>query len=289
MPRIRIVTDSACDLSPTFLEEFGIKVAPHAIRWGDEAYLQGVDITSGSLIERMRATPGEWPQVEGPDVDHFAQLYRELRDESDGVLSVHVSSKISEGYANAMVAREAFGPLGQGGPFPVAVIDSQQTTMGLGWMVLVLARAARSGSTLTDLVSRASRLTESCHVAFFVERTEGLQRAGRGLRAHSGGESLNNFRPLFHLDEGQAVIYERTRTRSKARDALYNFVEDFPKIGELAVFHTGAFYDLEHLMTRIGAIYPRERVLIYQAGPAVAAWVGPDALGVAVIEADELT
>jgi fatty acid-binding protein DegV len=109
------------------------------------------------------------------------------------------------------------------------------------------------------------------------------------LRAHSGGESLNNFRPLFHLDEGQAVIYERTRTRSKARDALYNFVEDFPKIGELAVFHTGAFYDLEHLMTRIGAIYPRERVLIYQAGPAVAAWVGPDALGVAVIEADELT
>src|SRR5688572_14132250 len=136
MPKIRIVTDSACDLPPTFLEQFGIKVAPHAIRWGDEAYLPGVDITSGALIERMRAAGSEWPQVEGPDVEQFALIYRELRDASDGVLSVHASSKLSESYANAMVAREAFGPLGQGGPFPVAVVDSLQTTMGLGWMVL---------------------------------------------------------------------------------------------------------------------------------------------------------
>jgi DegV family protein with EDD domain len=288
MPNIRLVTDSACDLPPAFLEQYGIKVVSHTIRWGDEAYVPGVDITTSALIERMRSAPGEWPQVEAPDIDQFAQVYRELRDISDGILSVHSTAKLSETYANAMVAREAFGPLGQGGLFPVAVVDSLQTTMGLGWMVLVLARMAQSGASLTDLVSRAARLTESCHVAFFTERNDGLHKAGRGLKTHSGGESLTNFRPLFHLDEGKLVIYERTRTRSKARDALYNFVEDFPKIGELAVFHTGAFYDMEHLMTRIGAIYPRERVMIYQAGPAVATWLGPDALGVAVIEAEEL-
>jgi DegV family protein with EDD domain len=288
MPRIRIVTDSAADLPDSWREQYGIRVIPHQIGWGEESGLVPVETNSSVLIEKMRTSPGEWPQVLAPDVDEFTRAYRELRDECDGILSVHLSSKLGETYATASTAREMFGPLGQGGPFPVAVVDSLQTTMGLGWMVLALARAAQAGESLTQLVARASRLTEACHVAFFTERVDGLQRAGRGLRLQSPGENLSNYRPLFHVDEGQVVVYEKTRTRSKARDALYNFVEDFPRIGELAVFHTGAFYDMEHLMTRIGAIYPRDRVMIYQAGPAVAAWLGPDALGVAAIEAEEL-
>src|SRR5881296_2371577 len=64
------------------------------------------------------------------------------------------------------------------------------------------------------------------------------------------------------------------RVRAKARDALYNFVEDFPKIGEMAVLHTGAQNDLEHLLTRVGAIYPRERVAVLQPGPTVTCWLG---------------
>jgi DegV family protein with EDD domain len=288
MPKLRLVTDSACDLPPALLEQYGIRVARHTVRWDGEPPHTGLDINSNQVLERLRGTNAVWPQIEAPDIDDFSQIYRELRDECDGVLSVHTSQKLSDAYANAMVAREAFGPLGQGGPFPVAVVDSQQISMGLGWMLLVLARAAQNGDSLTALASRAARLTESCHVAFFVERTDGLQRGGRGIRAQSGAESATSLRPLLYMDEGQVVVYERTRTRSKARDALYNFVEDFPRIGELAVFHTGAFYDMEHLMTRIGAIYPRDRVLIYQAGPAVTAWLGPDALGIAAIEAEDV-
>jgi fatty acid-binding protein DegV len=94
-------------------------------------------------------------------------------------------------------------------------------------------------------------------------------------------------RPLFNLEEGQVVVYERTRTRPKARDALYNFVEDFPRIADMAAIYTGQQNDLEHLLTRVGAIYPRDRILIVQPGLATSAWLGAEALGVAVYEGEE--
>ena len=194
---------------------------------------------------------------------------------------------MSDAVANAAVARDAFGPMGRGGPFPIAVVDSLSMSMGLGWMALVLAREAIEGDDLPRLVSKAARLTERSHVAFYADRPEALHRAGRTPKLQSGWDSLASMTPLYHVDEGQIVVYERTRTRPKARDALYNFVEDFPKIGEIAIIHTGALNDVELLLTRIGAIYPRERVLVIQASPPVTAWLGPDAVGVAVIEAEE--
>jgi hypothetical protein len=54
------------------------------------------------------------------------------------------------------------------------------------------------------------------------------------------------------------------------------------------VLHTGALFDVEHLLTRIGAIYPRDQVLVIPAGPTVTAWLGPDAVAVAVLEGEEV-
>lgn len=286
MPRIRIVTDSTCDIPDALLRQFQIAVVPLSTRAGGGAQSEQA-ATSAEQVLRGWGTGGEPPEVIAPSIEDFTRVYRSLRDTCDGVLSIHVSSKLSETFSNAGIARETFSLIGQGGPFPIAVVDSLSMSMGLGWLVLTMARAAQAGMDLPKLAGMASRLAGQSHVAFFTEHLEGLRRTGGGSRSMSQWDGLSLFRPLFHLDEGQVVIYDRTRTRARARDALYDFVEDFPKIGELAVIHTGAQSDLEHLMTRIGAIYPRERVLILHAGAVTSAWLGPEALGVAVIEGAE--
>ena len=287
MPHIKVVTDSACDVPEPLLRQFDVTVVPHTIQWGGETYLDGVNITTEQVLRRLRSEPQSWPHILPPSVEDFTRVYRLLRETCDGVLSVHVSGKLSDAAANASVAREAFGPIGQGGPFPIAVVDSQSLSMGLGWLVLGLASAAEAGVDLPRLASLGTRMAQQVHFAFFTERLDGLLRSGRAPRLTGQPDNLSAMRPLLHLDEGQVTIYERTRTRPKARDALYNFVEDFPKIGELAVLHTGAQLDLEHLMTRVGAIYPRDRVLIAQPGATVAALLGPEALGVAVMEGED--
>jgi DegV family protein with EDD domain len=284
MTHIKVVTDSSCDIPESLVRRYDITVVPQGLRWGSEILLDNIDIDAERTLARMRSG---LPEAEPPSVEEFGRTYRSLRDGCDGVISIHLSSKLSETFANASIAREAFGPIGQGGPFPVAVVDSMSVTMGLGWIVLAVATAAETGIDLPRLVGLATRLSGLSHVAFFTEQTEVLLRSGRAGRLAMQSETLASMRPLFHLDEGHVAVYERTRTRAKARDSLYNFVEDFPKIGDLAVFHTSTQNEVEHLLTRVGAIYPRDRVLVIQPSALLAAWLGPDALGVAVLEGEE--
>jgi DegV family protein with EDD domain len=289
MSRIRVVTDSAADLPEGLQRQHEITVVPMRVRWSAEGYPERGALTTDDIMARQR---DGWisgkSEVESPSVEDFSRTYRLLRETCDGVISIHLSSKLSDTIANAAIAREAFGPIGQGGPFPVAVVDSLSVSMGLGWIVAEVAKAAERGLDLPRLVSLTTRLIGLSHVAFFTEQTEILLASGHAGRLASHSESLAGMRPLFHLDEGHISVYEKTRTRPKARDSLYNFVEDFPGIGELAVLHTNVTQnDVEHLLTRIGAIYPRERVPIIQIGPALASWLGPDVLGVAVLEGEE--
>ncbi len=289
MPHIRVVTDSACDIPDTLLRQFDITVVPHSIEWAGLAFAEKGEASGEQLARRMRAEggPSNWPAVEAPSVEQFARVYRSMRETCDGVLSIHTSARLSDAFANASAARDTFGPAGHGGPFPVAVVDSLSMSMGLGWLALSICNAEQSGLELPKLASLANRLAGQTHVAFYAESITGFFKTGRVPRLQPQADSLAPLKPLLHMDEGHVVVYERTRTRPKARDSLYNFVEDFPKIGEIAVIHTGALVDVEHLLTRIGAIYPRERILIIQSGPAVTAWLGPDALGVAVTEGEE--
>lgn len=285
MPHIKVVTDSSCDIPDSLLKQFDITVVPLSIAWGDEVYPDKGGASTTPLTQRL--AKGQAPDVLPPDIDDFSRVYRSLRDSCDGIISIHVSGKLSDTLSNAGIAREAFSPVGHGGPFPIAVVDSLSLGMGLGWLVLSIARAASSGLELSKLVSLTTRLRGQTHVAFITDQLGGLLKSGAASTLKSQAGTLGSLKPLFHVDEGQLAIYERTRTRAKARDSLYNFVEDFPKIGEIAIFHVDAQNDLEHLMTRVGAIYPRDRVLILQPGAAVTAWLGPEALGVAVFEGEE--
>ena len=284
MPRIRIVTDSTCDIPDALLRQLNIGIVPLSVRLPGYGQPDKGSVTTEHLLRSWH--PGvQPPEVLAPSVEDFTRAYRSLRETCDGVLSIHVSSRLIETVANANTAREVFGLIGQGPPFPIAVVDSLSMSMGLGWLVFAMSRALQAGLDLPRLASMATRLASQTHVAFFTEHLEGLKSLPSTSKSPQWS-SLTSLHPLFNLDEGQVVVYDRTRTRARARDALYDFVEDFPKIGELAVIHTGAQSDLEHLMTRVGAIYPRERVLILHAGPPVSALLGPDALGVAVIEGE---
>ena len=287
MAHIRVVTDSTCDIPDALLRQFDITVVPLYIQLGAGAYLDKVNITTPQLLRGLGEGKEAWPQVLAPSIDEFNRVYRAMSKTCDGVVSIHLSSKLSETFANAGIAREAFGPVGHGGPFPVAVVDSGSLSMGMRWIVLAVARAANAGLDLAKLANLAVRLKGQTHVAFFTERIDGLVRNGALQNLQPQWNALTSMKPLFHVDEGQITVYERTRTRVKARDSLYNFVEDFPKIGEMAVLHLGAQNDLEHLMTRVGAIYPRERVVVAQPGPSVTSLLGPEALAVAVFEGEE--
>ncbi|MDQ2805642.1 MAG: DegV family protein [Chloroflexota bacterium] len=280
MPTIRVVTDSTCDLPAALIQQYGITVIPVSVQVGADHYLDRVTITTDSLLRRLAA--GEPVATQPPSVAVFEQVYSRLQADRpcDGILSIHVAGSLSATGQAALTARDGFS----GRTLPMAVIDSQSASLGLGLIVLAAARCAAAGGSWTAVQHEAQRMRGQAHIAFYVDTVEPLLGSGRLGKAVAPADALLNSKPLLRLDEGRVVLLERTRTRHKALDLLAAFVEDFPTIADLALLYGTYTPDLDSLLTRLSAVYPRERILLVQYSPANAVYLGPTAVGIAVSE-----
>ncbi len=280
MPTIRVVTDSTCDLPDALIRQYGITVIPVSVQVGTETYLDRVTLTTESLLRRTAG--GELAGTQPPAVAVFEQVYTRLQAERpcDGILSIHVAGSLSTTAQVALTACDGFSRRA----LPVAVMDSQSASLGLGLIVLAAAQRAAAGGSWTEVQQEAQRMRGQAHIAFYVDSVEPLLRSGRLSKAVIPTDVPVGTKPLLRLDEGRIVLLERTRTRHKALDSLAAFVEDFPTVAELALLYGTYTPDLEPLLTRLSAIHPRDRILLVQYSPANAVYLGPTAVGVAVSE-----
>ncbi|HMA35068.1 MAG TPA: DegV family protein [Chloroflexia bacterium] len=281
MPMIRVVTDSTCDLPDPLVRQHNIVVIPVSIHLGSETYLDRVNLTTEALLRQL---PGSAPPptTAPPAAMAFEQVYRQLQANRpcDGIVSVHLSARLSGTAGLALLARDSFVNTS----FPVGVVDSESASMGLGLIVLAAARQATAGGTWPEVMQAAQRARGQTHVAFFVDSIEGLYRGKRIPRLAAGIEALLPLKPLLRLDEGQIILLERTRTRHKALDSLCSFVEDFPHVEELVLLHNSPPNEIESLLNRLSVVCPRDRIGVVPYGPANAVYLGPGAVGVAVYE-----
>ena len=126
---IRIVTDSTCDLPEEIIAEYGITVIPLYINIGDDGYLDGVDITRQEFYEGL-ADYDPLPTTATPGIDAFRSIYDKLAEEgATQILSIHISISLS---ATVDVARAAARETTS---VPVTVFDSQQLSLGTGFLV----------------------------------------------------------------------------------------------------------------------------------------------------------
>ena len=285
MPRVRIVTDSTCDLPPELVHEYGIHIVPLYVNINGENYLDRVDITAEEFHRRLANWPTglALPTTSHPSVEVFEELYKKILKTGDSIISIHHSAKLGKTFQTAIQARNnILAPASQ-----ITVIDSLSTSFGLGVIAVEAAKRARQGAMHPELVGSVNRMVFQTHVIFFAETMQYLHKSGRiNSKAQQalGPTPPSNFRPLLRLEEGQIVPFERTRTRTKAIEGLCEFIEDFPHIEDMAIIHSNSPNDIETILTRIAPIYPRERVYICQFSPALATHLGPGAMGVAVYE-----
>jgi DegV family protein with EDD domain len=171
---------------------------------------------------------------------------------------------------------------------PVEVVDSRSASLGLGFQVVRGAELAQQGMSAVEIAAALRAAIHRYHVVFSVESVEHLRERGQvGRSAAMIAEALQ-LKPLLRIDEGQIIPYERARTRHRAIHELADFVCELPAVERCAVLHATNETDADRLHRTIAGItgLPSHRLTVHQIGPAVAAQVGPGALGVAVVETD---
>lgn len=279
MASIKIVTDSTSDIPISLAHELGIEIVPMHIHIGEQTLRSGLDISADQFYQylqegRVKATTSAPPAIV------FEQLYRRLASDYEYIFSIHLSGRLSSTYRSAQQARSKL----PASATRTEVIDSKLASMGLGLIAVHAARAVRDGAGPEEVSQMINMLKQHCHIVFFVDSIEYLEHSGRLSLATSVLGSMQRIKPLMLLDEGEIVPYERTRTRAKAIEGLYTFIEDFPRVQEVIALYATTSEDVDKLLEKVDPIFPRDQVQIMQFGPSIGTHLGPGAMGVAVYE-----
>ena len=275
MAKVRVVTDSSCDLPADLVEREGIVIVPLTIRFGEEEFVDRRDLTPTEFWARCARSP-VLPETAAPAPGAFEQVFRAAAEEgADGVVCINISTRLSATGQSAQAAAKAVADV-----VPVRVVDSRSATLGLGMIVLHAAAKAAEGAAVDDVAAAAEDAAARTQVFGTLDTLENLKKGGRigGAQALLG--SLLSIKPVIEVRDGAVEPGPKQRTRSRALRYLADKVAGEAAIEQLAVMH-GAAPDLGDLLDLLAEHFPRERIVVGDIGPVIGAHTGPRTIGVA--------
>ena len=279
MPGIQVVTDSACDLPEELVEKHGITIVPLSIRFGEEEFVDRIDLTPTQFWAKCAASPAH-PETAAPSPGAFVSVFEAAAEAGrEGVICINLSSGLSGTFGSASTAAASVS-----GRIPVKVIDSKSITMGQGMLVLAAARAAEAGRGMDSIESETEDLIPRVHIYGALDSLEHIKKGGRigGAQAFVG--SLLSIKPIIEIVAGTVEPESKQRTRSKSLAYLIDKIRQFPKLDQLAVSH-GDAADIGEFLSRLGEVYPIEDVIVSDIGAVIGTHAGPRTIGVCCLEA----
>jgi len=274
---VKIVTDSVADLPPQVVNELGITIVPLHVRFGTEVYRDGVDLTAEQFYD-MLVNIKILPVTSVPSPATFADAYDKLAEETDEILVITVTSKLSGTHEVALQSRGLMKRKCR-----VEVVDSQWAVMAQGFIVIAAARAAQAGASLDEVLDIAYGNISRVDFRAAFDTLEYLKRGGRIGRAQAFLGSMLRVNPIIGLRNGEVFPFGRERSRAKAIDHLYNFAMSYPHIEGLAIEYAAALDEAEMLAEQLGSKFPKEHIYRSRASPVIGTHTGPSLLVVTVL------
>jgi DegV family protein with EDD domain len=274
---VKIVADTTSDLPSEVAKELGITVVSLYVHFGSNSYRNGIDLTTDQFYRKMVSSQ-TLATTSVPSPGTFAQAYDKLAEETDEILAITISHKLSATYESATQAIDKMKKKCR-----VEVINSQWALMALGLLVIAAAKAANSGASLDEVVALTRKNITRMDMRIAFDTLEYLRRGGRIGKAQAFFGSLLKVNPILTIKDGETYPAARERSRAKALDYLCNFATSFSHVDEMAVEHATTPDEAEMLVERIGAKFPKERIYCSKVSPVIGAHVGPRVLGVAVL------
>jgi len=275
---LRVATDSTCDLPESVVSEYGIQVVPLYLNFGDEGYLDGVELSRQDFYRKLvESEAAVSTAAAAPDV--FRRAYEKLAAEgATQVLSIHVSESLSGilGVAK-LAARETTA-------VPVHGFDSRQLSLGTGFLVEVAAKAASEGRPLEEILAELDGQIQRTHVFAALDTLEFLRRSGRMNGLVAGLGSILQIKPILRMYDGNASS-ERVRTRGKAIDRLIRILGEIAPLERAAIVHANAVERAQALREETKHLLPAGEIPMVDITPVIGAHVGPGAVGFACVQA----
>ncbi len=276
--KIKIVSDSTCDLTKELIEKYNISVTPLVILKDDKEYYDGVDITPMDIFEYVDSGKGIC-HTSAINAQNYIDIFSQYTSDYDAVISFHISSDMSVCYANACTAAEELGN--------VYVIDSRNLSTGIGHLVLDAAIMAQEGKlSPQEIVDIINEEKAKLDVSFVIDTLKYLHKGGRCSGVAALGANLLKLKPCIEVTEGKMDVGKKYR--GNFANVIIQYVRDrlsdLEAIDPRRIFITYAPGTPDSVVQAVKDEVTKlnyfEEILTSTAGCSVSNHCGPVCLGV---------
>jgi DegV family protein with EDD domain len=276
---VRVVTDSTADIPMELARALGITIVPLTVFFGDEAYLDGIELDNEGFYRKLQASK-ELPRTSQPSPASFQEAYTRLVDEgADAILSVHLSSKLSGTYQSACAARDSLPENLR--HIPIEVIDSKSISVGMSRATIQAAEEARQGLGLDEIKAHTLDRLSRSHILAVLDTLEYVKRGGRigGARAMLG--NMLSVKPIVSLKDGEVVPVEQPRTRNKAYTRVAQLLAEKGKIEHVSIAESND--EVGHQLAEVIKTTYTGDLPIYRLGAVLGTHTGPGTAAIAYV------
>jgi DegV family protein with EDD domain len=282
MPNIHVLTDSFAHFEGT-AGHMPITIVPNKITIAGKTYREGVDLGPEDALRLLAHQPYA-PIITPPSVIDYLEAYSRLIPMSSGIISIHASREMSTSWQNARAAAQQLL-----GHCPIMVIDSQTLSAGQAMLVRLALRAIEQQESIDEVVRIVRGGVDRVYSVFFVETMDYLMQNKIMETSHSILGAMLGIKPLLTIEHGRLSPMEKVRTRIQAIERLVEFAIEFTSVDDAMIVQHMPFLtdQTRMLQDRLAVEFPGRDFPYMLYGPALAALIGVDAIGLVMLEREE--
>lgn len=275
--RTVIVTDSTCDLSTEILDKYNIIQVPLYVTLGDKTFRDGVDTTPQMLYSYVGKS-GNLPKTSAPSPQDYREVFEELTNANYEVVCLTIGSDFSCSCCNAKISAEEFKN--------VFVVDSQNLSAGVGYLVLDAAELSQCGKSAKEIYDELTDKVPYIDTSFVIEKLEYLYKGGRCNAAAMFGANLLHIKPCIQVKNGKMNVGKKYRGSLKSSVSAYikDKLSDIEDIDQKRIFITHTMQHdpklVEYAIEIVKSIADFDQIIETKAGSTISSHCGPGTLGV---------
>ena len=278
---IKVVTDSTSDLDSAIAEDLGITIVPLNVHFGETVFKDGIDLNTDQFFDKL-INGNVFPSTSQPSLGEFVDVYKEISQPGDVIISVHVSSKLS-GTINS--AQQAANTLS--GTVDVRIVDTQQVSMTVGLSAVSAAQAAQEGKSAEECIAIAESVAKRSNFFALFDTLEYLEKGGRIGKARSLIGGLLKIRPILRVEDGEIGQFSKARSRNMGMLKLEQAVRELGKLDDIAIVYSTDGSDAEKLAATVKELLPDGKSpFLTRVGPVIGTHAGPNLVAIAAITSD---
>ena len=217
MQKIKIITDSTLDIPVDLIKKNDIEVMPLLINFGEDSYLDGVDITPTEMIERINRE-NVLPTTAQITPTRFEETFKKYLDQGYKIVTLVLSSEMSGTYQSACIAKDMLETE------DIVVIDSRNVTSGLGILVLKACRLRDNGASIHEIEEEILNTRDKVKCTLNFESLDNLVRGGRLPKVAGAIGTALGLRLILEIKDGKMAVKDKVRGSKKAFKKL---ISDF--------------------------------------------------------------